>query len=146
MKRRYIYSLILTMSICLTACGRTKKDIDTSSDNYEKTVSQTTNLSKTETSGDAEVNDVKKKNVVERETENNLPMIEFDDNEKNTESDTIVSDCLPDVSTKSTETSTTIPTSPSTQQSVDETIESHLETNKKTIELPFAPINQIRYM
>lgn len=141
MKRRYIYSLILTMSICLTACGRPKKDIDTSSDNYEKTVSQTTNLNKTETSGDTEVNDVKKKNVVERETENNLPMIEFDDNEKNTESDTIVSDCLPDVSTKSTETSTTIPTSPSTQQSVDETIESHLETNKKTIELPFAPIN-----
>lgn len=94
MKRRYIYILILTMVVCLNACGKPEKAADTSSDNKKETVSQTATLGETEVPG------VTKNPVTEDDTENDLPMIEFEKPAEKPEEGTAAPNWSQDVTAK----------------------------------------------
>lgn len=136
MKRRYIYILILTMAVCLNACGKPKKAADTSSDNKKETVSQTASLGETEMPG------ATKSSVTEDDTENDLPMIEFEKTAEKPEEGTAAPNWSQDVTAKPTEPSKK-PTEP-TENPTENPTEPTPEPAEKPIELPFAPINQKR--
>lgn len=133
MKRRYIYILILTMVVCLNACGKPKKAADTSSDNKKETVSQTASLGETEMPG------ATKSSVTEDDTENDLPMIEFEKTAEKPEEGTAAPNWSQDVTAKPTEPSKK-PTEP-TENPTENPTEPTPEPAEKPIELPFAPIN-----
>ncbi len=133
MKRRYIYILILTMAVCLNACGKPKKAADTSSDNKKETVSQTASLGETEMPG------ATKSSVTEDDTENDLPMIEFEKTAEKPEEGTAAPNWSQDVTAKPTEPSKK-PTEP-TENPTENPTEPTPEPAEKPIELPFAPIN-----
>ena len=100
MKRRYIYILILTMVVCLNACGKPKKAADTSSDNKKETVSQTASLGETEMLGKTEMPGATKSSVTEDDTENDLPMIEFEKTAEKPEEGTAAPNWSQDVTAK----------------------------------------------
>lgn len=133
MKRRYIYILILTMAVCLNACGKPKKAADTSSDNKKETVSQTASLGETEMPG------ATKSSVTEDDTVNDLPMIEFEKTAEKPEEGTAAPNWSQDVTAKPTEPSKK-PTEP-TENPTENPTEPTPEPAEKPIELPFAPIN-----
>lgn len=143
MKRRYIYILILTMAVCLNACGKPKKAADTSSDNKKETVSQTASLGETEMPG------ATKSSVTEDDTENDLPMIEFEKTAEKPEEGTAAPNWSHDVTAKTIELTkkatepTEKPTEPSKKatEPTENPIEPTPEPAEKPIELPFAPIN-----
>lgn len=137
MKRRYIYILILTMVVCLNACGKPEKAADTSSDNKKETVSQTASLGETEMPG-ATKSSVTEDDT-ENDTENDLPMIEFEKTAEKPEVGTAAPNWSQDVTAKPTEPSKK-PTEP-TENPTENPTEPTPEPAEKPIELPFAPIN-----
>ena len=125
MKRRYIYILLLIMAVCLNACGKPEKITDKSNDNKKKTVLQTENL------GETEMPDAMKNPVEEDDTENDLPMIEFEKTTEKPEADATASAWSQDAAVKPTE-SIEKPTEPTKKPT--EPIEKPTEPTKKPTE------------
>ena len=126
MKRGYIYILILTMAVCLTGCGKSRKSADISGDNQKETVSQTAVIEETRMSEEKESGSIKN-SVTDGDIGNIAPIIEFDKSVESTEAGTVKAEGSQDSAVKPTEAAKA---TESTSKSAD-----------KAIELPFAPIN-----
>lgn len=130
MKRGYIYILILTMAVCLTGCGKSRKSADISGDNQKETVSQTAVIEETKMSEEKESGSIKN-SVTDGDIGNIAPVIEFDKSVESTEAGNVKAEGSQDSEAKPTEAA----------KAIESTTESTSKSADKAIELPFAPIN-----
>ena len=130
MKRGYIYILILTMAVCLTGCGKSRKSADISGDNQKETVSQTAVIEETKMLEEKESGSIKN-SVTDGDIGNVAPVIEFDKSVESTEAGNVKAEGSKDLAAKSTEAA----------KATERTTESTSKSEDKAIELPFAPIN-----
>lgn len=130
MKRGYIYILILTVAVCLIACGKPRKSADISGDNQKETVSQTAVIEETNMSEEKESCSIKN-SVTDENIGNVTPIIEFDKSVEGTEAGNVKAEGSQDSAAKLTEAA----------KATESTTESTSKSADKAIELPFAPIN-----
>ena len=130
MKRGYIYILILTMAVCLTGCGKSRKSADISGDNQKETVSQAAVIEETRMSEEKEAGSIKN-SVTQEDIGNIAPVIEFDKFVESTEAGNVKAEGSKDSAAKPTEAA----------KATESTTESTSKYADKAIELPFAPIN-----
>ncbi len=130
MKRGYIYILILTMAVCLTGCGKSRKSADISGDNQKETVSQTAVIEETKMLEEKESGSIKN-SVTDGDIGNVAPVIEFDKSVESTEAGNVKAEGSQDSAAKLTEAA----------KATESTTESTSKSADKAIELPFAPIN-----